>query len=77
MLTSPKLRNKNMKESAGIFRTCAMCASFHIQRIVLLTVRRDGARFSRMAHGDLTCAPFVLKLYMEIYMEICMEGYAI
>ena len=44
-----------------IILACAMCAmahTFRIQRKEMLTVRRDGARFSRIAHENFACAPF-------------------
>ena len=48
---------------------------FHIRCIEIWSKRRDGAWFSRMAHGNLTCAPFFLErdnLYflMKIYMKV-------
>ena len=45
----------------GIILACAMCAmahTFHIRRIEILTVRRNGARFSRTAHQKFASAPF-------------------
>ena len=54
-----------MNQTAGIILACAMCAMAHcyyIWRTEIWPVRHDGARFSRMAHDNFTCAPFFLEL---------------
>ena len=51
---------------SGIILACAMCAmahTFHIRRRKIKTVRRNGARFSRMAHEKLACALFSCLIY--------------
>ena len=39
----------------------AMAHTFHIRRTEIWCVRRDGAWFSRIAHGNLNC--YVLYIY--------------
>ena len=45
-----------------------MAHIFHIRRTKILTVRRNGARFSRMAHEKIECAPFSYNL-----LDICVK----
>ena len=53
----------------GIILACAMCAmahTFHIRRTTILTVRRNGARFSRKAHENFACAPFSYNIIIHL-----------
>ena len=62
-----------MNRYSGIILAYAMCAmahTFSIQRTEILAVRRKGARFPRMAHEHVTCAPFFSLKDKDINVKV-------